>query len=896
VAFPEDPLGVRVRLQLGGEWVDITPDVQLPIRIARGRRDAAAQVSAGSCALTLLNPDGRYSPGNPLGQWFGLLGRNTGVEVSVRTDSRWLDIAADSDTTATAGSAVDITGDLDVRVDVACARWSDPAGEIELAGRYDPFTEVSGWALVVGESGSLAFGWGSAGVGFAIIGSGDAVVPAGPGDRITVRVTVEIGSAGSTVTFWTGPSVDGPWTQLGDAQPGPPYAVGNPSAVPLAIGDLRAFDAVGSHRQVYALQVRDGVDGTVVAAPDFTAQPLDTTEFTDSAGVPWDLSTPIGRRVRFRGVVPSWPAVARPRARTRVPVQAAGPLRRLNQAPASTASTLFKAIRGHAATIAYWPMEDGQDAVQAYSPLPLVQPMQAVALAFAADDSLAGSAALPTLQSGALLRASVPQSTTGQWRVEFVYRMPDGVVPSAGGTSEFLEFRTSTARWWVTIGTTSVTLNVDSGGTVHQFTDGNAVPLGEWARFYVQASQAGGDVAFEFGSLPVGGEATTYADSYAGTVGRVQTVGADYPFELVGMTVGHLAVFDAINADAFRGADTAYASFNEDAMSRAARVAAEAGIPLRLPWPSTIGVELVGPQETGKELDLCRSLADLDMGILYEGRHVPELVFRPRYTLINQPAAVTLTYGSGSGIAEMTPVPDDEATRNTIAVQRAGGTSAVAVLVEGPLSVGQVGEYPASVVLNLRSDSQVDPQAWWRLHLGTYAGARYPVVRLLLHEAPAVIPAVAALDTGDRIRVDDMPVWEEPDGADLLVQGYAEVLGARTWEIEFNCSPYGPWVVGVVGDDVLGRADTDGSELAADIAADDTTLSVEVTAGPLWTTDPAQYPFSVRIGGGEVAIATACTGTSSPQTMTVFRAVNGVRRGWPAGADVRLANPMIVSM
>ena len=41
---------------------------------------------------------------------------------------------------------------------------------------------------------------------------------------------------------------------------------------------------------------------------------------------------------------------------------------------------------------------------------------------------------------------------------------------------------------------------------------------------------------------------------------------------------------------------------------------------------------------------------------------------------------------------------------------------------------------------------------------------------------------------------------------------------------------------------------------------------------------------------------TNITGSSSPQTFTVIRSVNGVAKAQTAGTDVRLWQPMILSM
>lgn len=77
--------GTLVELYLGGGWVNITPYVRYEqrVRITRGRSDEGRDTERGTCQLTLDNTDGRFSPRNPLGAYYGQIGRNTPLRVSV---------------------------------------------------------------------------------------------------------------------------------------------------------------------------------------------------------------------------------------------------------------------------------------------------------------------------------------------------------------------------------------------------------------------------------------------------------------------------------------------------------------------------------------------------------------------------------------------------------------------------------------------------------------------------------------------------------------------------------------------------------------------------------------------------------------------------------------------
>lgn len=74
-----------VELNLGGSWIDVSGYVRYSegITITRGRTDEGREVERGTCKLTVDNTDGRFSPRNPTGAYYGLLGRNTPLRVAV---------------------------------------------------------------------------------------------------------------------------------------------------------------------------------------------------------------------------------------------------------------------------------------------------------------------------------------------------------------------------------------------------------------------------------------------------------------------------------------------------------------------------------------------------------------------------------------------------------------------------------------------------------------------------------------------------------------------------------------------------------------------------------------------------------------------------------------------
>lgn len=80
------PLQIRTEIELPDRgWVDISADVRdtEDVQITRGRADEADVADASQCRLLLDNRHGKYSPRNPLSPYFGQLGRNTPLRVSL---------------------------------------------------------------------------------------------------------------------------------------------------------------------------------------------------------------------------------------------------------------------------------------------------------------------------------------------------------------------------------------------------------------------------------------------------------------------------------------------------------------------------------------------------------------------------------------------------------------------------------------------------------------------------------------------------------------------------------------------------------------------------------------------------------------------------------------------
>jgi hypothetical protein len=122
------------------------------------------------------------------------------------------------------------------------------------------------------------------------------------------------------------------------------------------------------------------------------------------------------------------------------------------------------------------------------------------------------------------------------------------------------------------------------------------------------------------------------------------------------------------------------------------------------------------------------------------------------------------------------------------------------------------------------------------------------------------------------------------------VLGYTERYDTIAHTFTFNAAPGSLWHQGKT--DAL-RVDAAASTLASSVTSTATSLSLATSDGPVWIDSAnyaAMFPFNALVGG-EVVTVTAISGTSSPQTATVVRSVNGVVKAQAAGTAVTLADP-----
>jgi hypothetical protein len=924
VTFPQTNLPIHVEyLRAGTTWVDMAALGHVytrdPVQIRRGLSGEGQAPEPSQCALTIENPGGLYSPRKADGANYGLIGRNTQLRVSVDQATSYLSIDADTATAPVGGcyvstpdaAAIDITGDIDIRWDGDLSSWSE---SMELIGKWTETGNQRSYRLSLQASGRLAFWWSTNGTGVTAFSS--EIVPISSG-RQAVRVTLAV--ATGALSFYTSDTISGTWTQLGGtgitgatsifAGSSPAYILENPGS--------NASTSVIRGR-VFAAQIRAGIGGTIAANPDFTAQAHAATSFVDSAGRTWTLTGAVSlqkRDYRFWGEVPSWPTKWDISGRdVYVPLQAAGPMRRLGQGASPLRSAIYRSMIGAPSIIAYWPAEDGSGSTSVASGLDGSLGATGSMIVkgdpnFGANTQFPGSDAIPTMNGGSFygnIRNHVFSNTAGiQFR--FIGVIPTGTANTSVIARMFV--RGTAYRWdltYLTGGSLSLTSwDVDgtllsSSGIIGFTVDDRLL------RFSIELKQNGGSVDYSFGVIQAGDPTAGY---FAGTF-PLQTIGA--PSQIVinpkGMltdaAIGHISYQNTITT-MFDVRTQINGYIGETAGRRFQRLCREEGITSSFEG-NLDETTPMGTQRALPVLDLLAECAAVDGGQLFEPRNLLGLGFRTRESLQSQQAALQVPYGSVVGLE---PVDDDQQTRNDVTASRPGGSTARAVLSTGALSTQDppngVGRYDTQIETNVADDSLLPDAAGWLLHVGTVDEPRYPTIEIeeanpRIYGSAAVLAQLVALDLGDRIEVSNPPAWLPPEIISQLVVGWSENLEARSRSLALVCVPASPYAVprfGPVGTTVAlarpvnGRYSTATTTLVGAQTTTSTSWAITTPApGRSWTTDPAMLPLDWMMAGERVTV-TAITGTGINQTATVVRSVNGVVKAHTAGEPVTLYAP-----
>ena len=345
-------------------------------------------------AFFAANGDGEAVTGNPSGYTAGADG-DTAAGYTVGSAYKASSLATDDPGTFTiadtenvlawtfayrpvedtsSDGVLDISGDIDVRIEYQMFEFPvDTAGSTRYSLVAKGASSGGGWRLRLFKVN------GYLGVGFVWRDSSNVLhnyeayqfgtnIPPTElfSDRVAIRFTLDVndGAADSVGTFYWSDAIDGTWTQFGtDSGDGVVDLKTNDAPIELAASVTDSTTYLPFPGVIYAFELRDGIAGTVVANPDFTAQTVGASSFVDSAGRTWTVGAGgelSAMRWRFHGELSSIPVRWDVQGKdVTAPVEAAGLFRRLRQGARPVTSPFRRAIISSTANfIQYWPLEE----------------------------------------------------------------------------------------------------------------------------------------------------------------------------------------------------------------------------------------------------------------------------------------------------------------------------------------------------------------------------------------------------------------------------------------------------------------------------------------------------------------------------------------------------------
>lgn len=567
-----------------------------------------------------------------------------------------------------------------------------------------------------------------------------------------------------------------------------------------------------------------------------------------------------------------------------VPLVAQGALRQLRQGtpvakdPVSTASTT-------SAPKASWPLTDAAGSTTAASATggTAATPNGNVGSHFGAVTGPDGTAKYPSFVTGGTIDGTVTYtSTSNDWSAKCIAQ-----VDSAVSANLFIlawETGNASSPQWAIQYTSAGNINVntfDGTTVVTVATVVRDLVDSAWHEVQVSAAQAGTDIAV-----------TLYIDGLAATAG---TIAAQTNAKVTGpfsagdtssstqvTSVGQVAFYDTATPTSTVAALTSYTG--EEAMVRYVRLLAAAGYPV---VPAAWASEPMGVQPTATLPELLDECATTEIGVITDTVD-GEFDLHTRGRRENALVALTVNDDAGQLAPPFEPADDDRLLRNKWTVTRSGGSSAVAL---DQASIDATGQVEDSATVNTATDAALASLAGWRLHLTTADDLRHAMVVVNLARNPDLIPQALAVDISSRVTLTNPPPGLPPDPIDVLVEQVNEYVDQTRWMMGFATSPATPWRVGVWAD-TLGDGGPFGGHyewttcvLAEDL--DTTETEVDITASPLTTTNAADFPFDIMVGGEQMTV-TSCAGAVNPQTLTVVRSVNTVVKTAIAGTAVVL--------
>lgn len=911
---------------LADEWVDITADVRLAaahtgggIRIKKGRPNEGPIAEPTEADIVLNNSGGKWSELNPAGEYYGRLGRNQPMRVSLKRITDGFDRTSvntwgstpdwvDAEDITRAGYAYSLVGTA-ANFDVASSVGTIQAASGSQIAHIGTWADVDVMARVKVSDRTSEFG-----LMLRTNAAGTqqirAYITPGATDKAQIARIGSINGwafASNLATnvvvntyYWIRGQITGRRYRVkvwkdGDAQP---------SAWNKTYTDDRVVEVDGTVPSTggAGLWIKDGTALMTVSSVEYNLW-MAHTEVV-SFPVEFDLS----QQDRW------------------VKMKTRGILQRLGQGRKNLESAVTHHIRQYSTVSAMWhPLESAEGNI-ATSGISGGRTAKTLGITIEEPD-ITGAKALPGVSGVAHLTddtsyftataVSYP-STARAWTVLFFFQI-DAVVL----TESLLATYTSTGTgrtfklWLQTNGEFRVDVYAADGITILSTNHAGGIgideiPAGSWVSSALYVFDSAGTVnwAWNYHRPEPGFSFFTINGSYSGGAGafRTFTIRSTAVWTAAGgLRIGQ--VFHYPNDFPFvtyAFSDAACAYRTELNNERFERLLLDAGVKYSFIGQSGDGHQM-GPQLPNKLVDLLEECAGVGDFTLEEDRDDLGLILRTRQSIYNG-EVFELDVDAGHLSEPLNPAPDDQATRNDVTVARPNGGSARSTQLTGQLNINPpetdpdgVGVYDESVSFNFYEDAQLVPASEWRRTRGTQRVPRYPSLTLdLTAEAydadPATTARALAIDSGTLLDVVNPKV--SPDTLRQLVQSYELFIDQYDLDLTVTSSPAGGYLVGVSG--YTTRMSPSGIVLQAPfVVGTDTTMKTRsinssYTDWVSTATDPDVDNFEIWVAGVQLMVTNVSAPSSNITTLTVTATPTNnvstgftIQPGWP----INLANP-----
>jgi hypothetical protein len=912
MAIPLVLLQYKVELQLAGVWTDITPKVRFlsGISLKRGNTDWSPKLTTATANLTLDNRNNDLNPRNPLSPYYGKLVRNTPIRISdflyPTVKGLWTGPILTGGASAPDSVGLSITGDLDIRAE-------SPVYQTD----YYWVTKSGSYALrSVG--GFLQLQW----VRTAVTQSRNSTL-AIPAGHTAFRATLDVdnGAAGHTVTFYTAANWGDPWVQLGATVV---------TAGTTAIDDSSGSSFLGGTTADYGplcvrqAEIRSGIAGSVVASPNPSAQADGTTAWADAQGNNWtvDSDSRIGSGVSwyaFFGEVysfePEWTqdwVGTTAKGDSWVDINPSGAIRRIvknDRQPKSYYRSWWDTRVVSPVPKYFWPLEEGSDAGTGLPDIgqggvytiinpfaPTGTPVSVGWGQAAMNDWIPNGVAIGhqnELHFPCDMRGSVSSGALG-WEISCLITLDSSDTINTGaifcGTVNYL---------WV-INTDQATDPANPQGIfwVYTVTDSYFNGVGSSVRLpplkncgpiwlVIRGVYSGGNTSVYFSWKQVSDSSNSVVATTASTR---STSAMEWPREIMVASANN----DVLNPNAKAIVGLSALSVSEHFINGTANMSqsliAAKGAPgewtfdryVRLCLEQGINATASGngSVQLGRQYiqsfedHLNEILASSLHGNIVESRSANEL-------LLLGTGSYRGTFNYTDLVPGLRPAEDDQSTSNVVLYKGNHSNSMEFQKTTGPMSVAAIGAFKGELNGNNWTLAQGFALAGLMLNEGTWDGPRFPEITLSARATPALYNLMRTIDVGDFFGLQGLGPVGYYDLMIFKVLCIEEDLRPEDHIFKFTVKPgeleYRVWTVGTNRVDI--------TDCTVAVGGSGATIDVNVPTAK-WTAGFGS--FDVMVAGERMTVSAVSTLTSTTQRLSVARAVNGVVKSTPVGAEVHI--------